>query len=673
MRMTRFRVQNFKKVRDTEWINCGNMTVFVGKNESGKSAIFRGLSKINPSDGEKYDGLREFPRRRFTNEFSKQDWIVSSVEFELGSDEKKELNKISSLFQEMKSVVCTRYYSQRLSIEFDPKIESSDISSRAFLGLLNELKKSVEKSVTSEEKAPKLTAVKTALLPFFSQTIQQTQTQNPDNPTPEATAIDIKNKIMAQTVEEWQKESFKEMTSQCDEFIERFVHNKQFEQGKQWIEKNMPKFIYFDRYDVIDSAIHVPTFIQSLNQNPTDRRLRATKCLFQHVGLDLQDLQRLDPTQTGKAEAELRRMADERSIKMSSASNAMTQKFSEWWEQRKHRFRYQVDGPSFRVWVSDDLDPSEIELDQRSAGMQYFFSFYLIFLVEAEAAHRNSILLLDEPGLHVHGTAQQKIVAFLDKLSQNNQLLYTTHSPFMIDGNHLERVRIVYEDSSDGTTRVSEDVWPKDKDSLFPLQAGLGYAIAQTLFFSKRQMVVEGLTDYSVLKAFNENLSKKGMKTLREDAVIVPSGGIRNLLPLASLLLGHEIKIAILLDGDEPGLRKREEIAKKFQLTCLCISDFAGKEKAEIEDLFAEDFYLKAVGEAYPNVTLKFTREEREIEGIAKRVETAFKRMNIPEFEKWRPLRLIVDWIQKDPEVVTEDVLARFENIFEQVNSILSE
>ena len=62
MHMIRFRVQNYKNVNDTDWVNCGDLTCFVGKNEAGKSAIFRGLSKLNPSDGEKYDGLKEFPR-----------------------------------------------------------------------------------------------------------------------------------------------------------------------------------------------------------------------------------------------------------------------------------------------------------------------------------------------------------------------------------------------------------------------------------------------------------------------------------------------------------------------------------------------------------------------------------------------------------------------------------
>ena len=69
MRMQKFRVQNYKKIEDTDWIECNDITAFVGKNEAGKSALFRGLSKINPSDGEKYDGLKEFPRRRYASEF----------------------------------------------------------------------------------------------------------------------------------------------------------------------------------------------------------------------------------------------------------------------------------------------------------------------------------------------------------------------------------------------------------------------------------------------------------------------------------------------------------------------------------------------------------------------------------------------------------------------------
>jgi predicted ATP-dependent endonuclease of OLD family len=318
--------------------------------------------------------------------------------------------------------------------------------------------------------------------------------------------------------------------------------------------------------------------------------------------------------------------------------------------------------------VSDDLDPSEIELDQRSAGMQYFFSFYLVFLVEAKGAHSNSILLLDEAGLQLHGTAQQKIVKFLEKLSKDNQLLYTTHSPFMVNGDHLEAVRVVYEDMKDGTVKVSEDVWPRDRDSLFPLQAALGYAIAQTLFYSRRQLVVEGITDYWILKASSESLNATGREGLRKDAVVVPSGGVNNLMPLAAMLLAHDVEIRILLDGDEPGLRKGREVKNKLLLESFFANTYAKNGGVEIEDLFPEALYLRAVHEAYPSVSFTFNKEESQIPSVTKRVEQAFNRVGAGQFEKWRPAKVLSDQIQNKPELFT-DTLETFELLFKDINS----
>lgn len=674
MRVKAFRVQNFKKVDDTGWVSCDDITAFVGKNESGKSAIFRGLSKLNPSDGEKYDGLKEFPRRRFTSEFDQQDWPVSSVEFELSPSESQELEKICSVLKEIRNVICTRHYSSKLLVQFKPNPELPDISVRRFIGFLTDTQSATEKSVAPEGKGEQLVPVKKALLALLTSKIQQlTSPQDPATPMSEALVTEVNNGIMSNLNEEWQKDQFKATVQELVQIKADLHVRNQMKLAENWVVSHIPKFIYFDTYDVLESAVHFPTFLQQLQQTPSAPRVRTTRCLFEHVGISADDMQRLDPSQVNKDVQQLRRWADERAIRMSSASNAMTQKFSEWWEQRKHKFRYQADGPFFRVWVSDDLDPSEIELDQRSAGMQYFFSFYLVFLVEAEAAHVNSILLLDEPGLHVHGTAQQKITKFLEKLSEQNQLLYTTHSPFMIDGDHLERVRVVYEHEKDGSTKVSEDIWPRDEDSLFPLQAGLGYAVAQTLFYSKRQLVVEGITDYWVLKAINEILPQRGMTALRRDLVIVPAGGVTNLMPLASMLSGHEIKIAVLLDGDEPGIRKGKEVESKLMIRCLFVSNYAEKEGAELEDMFPDAFYLDAVKEAYQVTGLSFTSEENNIKPIVKRAEAALKRIGKDSFEKWRPARVILDWLQdqKRLDMIGDETLRRFERIFGEVNGVL--
>jgi len=669
MRMSRFRVQNYKNVDDTGWVSCGELTGFVGKNESGKSAIFRGLSKLNPSDGEKYYGLKEFPRRRYTLDFKNEDWPVSSVEFELSDSESQKLAQICPFLKEVEKVICTRHYSWKLDVEFLPKPKLPDVSIATFINLLKGWHSTIGEAVAPEGKGEQLAALKNGLLQFLTGKIQQLSSNDPSSSVPIPQIGEVRNYILSNLNEQWQKDLFAKITTEVAKFEEDLQVRKDLNQANKWVESNLPNFIYFEEYNVIDSAIHIPNFIQQMNQTPSAPRVRTTKCLFEHVGLDIQFVKQLDPNQPNKTEEELRRYADERAILMSSASDIMTQKFSDWWEQRQHRFRYQVDGAFFRVWVSDNLDPSEIELDQRSRGMQYFFSFYLVFLVEAKGVHRDSILLLDEPGLHVHGTAQQKIVKFLENLAKQNQLLYSTHSPFMIDGDHLENVRVVYE-GEDGTASVSEDVWPRDEDSLFPLQAGLGYSLAQTLFYSKKQVVVEGLTDYWLLKEVGEILSSKEMTSLRNDAVIVPSGGVSKLLPLASMLLGHEVKVAILLDGDEPGRQKGKEAERRLLVKCLFMSDFAGMEEAELEDLFPESIYLNAVGTAYPKIQVSFEEDEKQIKCISKRIQASFQRRG-HDFEKWRPARALLDLIQKDPNILPMETLSKFEAIFKELNKIL--
>jgi hypothetical protein len=669
MRLKRFRVQNFKKVQDSGWVGCEGLTVFVGKNESGKSSVFRGLSKLNPSDGQKYDGLKEFPRRRFTAEFSSKDWPVATAEFLLTDEDRAELTKTSPLLRDVTGVVCTRYYSWKLTVGFIPSPTLPDTSAKSFLVLLTRLQEQIGAATGAEGQGEAIGVLKGKLLPIVEQKVTEIRAASQAVEVQDAAVSGLITAISAQLNEAWQKELVKPALEELTRFRGFVAEVAQVAGARTWVAQHLPKFVYFDRYDVIDSAIHIPTFIQQLNATPSAPRVRATSALFQHVGLDLKLLQQLDPTQPNKTVEQLQRLADERAILMSSASNTMTARFADWWEQRRHKFRYQVDGPSFRVWVSDDLDPSEIELDQRSAGMQYFFSFYLIFLEEAKGEFANSILLLDEAGLQLHGTAQEKIVKFLERLSGDNQLLYTTHSPFMIDGDHLEWVRVVYEDASAGTTKVSENVWPNDKDSLFPLQAALGYSIAQALFYAKRQLVVEGITDYWLLKAMSHRLKEKGMEALRTDVVIVPAGGVNHLMPLAAMLNAHEVELRVLLDGDEPGRRKGKEVKDKLLVESFFVSDYCTDGGLEIEDLFPEGLYLKAVEEAYPGPTFAFEASDRALPSVTKRVSAAFIRTGRGEFEKWRAAKLLAAWIQDSPDAAPPATLEAFSRLFADINA----
>ena len=672
MRMQKFRIQNYKKIQDTDWIGCEDITVFVGKNESGKSSLFRGLSKINPSDGEKYDGLKEFPRRRLTSEFKQKDWPVSSVEFQLENSDVDKLTEICSVLNKVTSVVVTRHYSDSCTFQFKSETTIPCFLVSPYLDFLRHCKIKVDNATAPEGQGERLGNIKGSINAVLDSVIQQFETNNISSPVRILMVQQVSNALTSNLNEEWEQKLFQEMVDKHCEFHKIAQTVVEITEAEKWVSENMPRYIYFDRYDVIDSAIYIKAFIKQINEDSANVRLRTTKCLFQHAGLDVKKIYELDPVGENYT-VELERMARERHILMNSASDTMTEKFKDWWEQRRHRFRYSVDGQFFRVWVSDNLDSSEIELDQRSAGMQYFFSFYLVFLEEASNAHKNSILLLDEPGLHYHGTAQKNMVKFLQKISQGNQLLYTTHSPFMIDGDKLQDIRVVYEDEKTGHTLVSTDVWPNDSESLFPLQAGLGYSLAQTLFYSQYNFVVEGITDYLILKAMSELLAKRKMATLNSDVVIVPSGGVRNMMPLASLLIGNKLRLVVLVDGDESGIQKERQLKKSLMVDCLLVSNFVEKNSAEIEDLFSEEFYMSALKEAYPDNEVQFNEREQSIACIAKRIKEAFTRLRFGDFNKWKVASVLVDRIQKDlaENKISDNTCMTFEKIFIQVNTLL--
>ncbi|MCS6885513.1 MAG: AAA family ATPase [Acidobacteriota bacterium] len=560
-----------------------------------------------------------------------------------------------------------------MDIEFEPTPSISPLTWSEFTTTLERLGKDIGDLTAPEGKGDVLGATKTTLLKTLTQLKNSKSASNPTEVVSKAEVQSLINAIASQANEEWQRQTLQSIKEEAEEMLKRASFQENLNRAKKWIEENLPKFIYFDRYDVIDSAVHLPSFVHQLNQQPVPPRVRTTRCLFEYVGLDIQHLASLGRHHSSTASNEtIRRYVDERAIYLSSASSAMTRKFQDWWEQRRHKFHYQVDGDFFRIWVSDDLDDSEIELDQRSLGMQYFFSFFTVFLAEAKDAHQKAILLLDEPGLHMHGTAQAKVVKFLEKLAQDNQTMYTTHSPFMIDADHLERIRVVYEDK-DGTTKVSEDVWPRDKDALFPLQAALGYQLVQSLFIAKRQLIVEGPTDYSILKAFNQAIRQRGETSLRDDVIIVPSGGLSKLLPLASMLIGHTVEVVALLDGDEPGRKEGNKLTRKLLAgeagRCLFIGDFLeGKPEAELEDIFPEEVYLEAVREAYSLQDLGFGEEENAKEGVVNKVKTLFERRSLGQFEKWLPAAVLRDWITSKPEKFPDAVWQTVTQIFEAVN-----
>ena len=262
-----------------------------------------------------------------------------------------------------------------------------------------------------------------------------------------------------------------------------------------YIEEHMPKYVYYSNYGNLDSQIYLPQVLQNISKSDLGvkeaAKARTLRTLFKFVHLDPKEITDLGTETTGSlTQAQIDAMAEkkkEREILLSSASSAFTKSFNEWWKQGNYTFEFQADGNFFRIWVSDSVRPERIELESRSTGLQWFFSFYLVFLVESEQHHQNAILLLDEPGVTLHPLAQKDLFQFFENLAQNNQILYTTHSPFMVDSNHLERVRSIYIDA-DGKTVASPDLRAAERlrgknqpQSIYPAHAAHGLSVSDTL------------------------------------------------------------------------------------------------------------------------------------------------------------------------------------------------
>ena len=159
---------------------------------------------------------------------------------------------------------------------------------------------------------------------------------------------------------------------------------------------------------------------------------------------------------------------------------------------------------------------STISLSERSAGFVWFFSFLSQFK-QLKKTTGNAIILLDEPGLTLHGKAQSDLLRYIEeRLLPEHQVIFTTHSPFMVPAERMASVRVV-EDiiKHEGGktvvlgTKVSSDVLSVDKDTLFPLQGALGYEITQSLFIGKNTLLVEGPSDILYLQAFSAALKNR--------------------------------------------------------------------------------------------------------------------------------------------------------------------
>src|SRR5579859_5359145 len=282
MQLKEFRVQNYKKIDDSGWITCDRLMVFVGKNEAGKSTVFRGLSKLNPSDGEEYDGLKEFPRRRYADEFHKQDWPVTTGRFLLEQDERQAVTEMAPALAEPELAEVTRCYSGRYLVSFRPAASQKAVPAAELRHYTTRAIHQTGNLFAPEGGGDAMRAFKQTL----THALQQAQADLPS--TGIVTAFDVQDVITAVTAqvgETWQRDLADRILAPLRELGGRAEVSDQIEEAAEWVVAHLPRFVYFDRYGVLDTAIHIPTFLFQRDTQPSAPSVRTTQCLFKHVGV----------------------------------------------------------------------------------------------------------------------------------------------------------------------------------------------------------------------------------------------------------------------------------------------------------------------------------------------------------------------------------------------------
>lgn len=635
MKLTGFRVTNFRSVEDSGWIETDNVTALIGTNESGKTNLLMPLWKLKPAKDGQINPIADYPRKRY-NEIRSMDKkpVFIEAQFELGDELVEQVAEMTgATADDVRVARVKRDLGGGYIVAFPSATLTRHMPTAEVVKMLSDAGSEIE-GLTAAGKADE--DLKTAIASAISDSTALLKEQGEN--VYAGILKSVAGKLNAVSTEKAPKRSvisprYGQLTDVVGELIEQVSRKppSESEEARKLIVKSMPSFVYYSNYGNLDSEIYLPHVIENLTRkdlgSKEEAKARTLKVLFEFVRLKPQEILELGQDfrkDQGKPSPEqIKEIAEkkkERDVLLQSAGTELTQKFRAWWKQGDYRFRFQADGDHFRIWVSDDVRPEDIELEGRSTGLQWFLSFYLIFLVESANAHADSILLLDEPGLSLHPLAQRDLSEFFENLAQTNQIAYTTHSPFMVDPDHLDRVKAVYVDD-DGLTVASSNLRAREDNSsqsksIYAVYAALGLSVSDTLFLGCQAVIVEGQSDQIYLSAIKNYLIGRGLISPKRELLFPPAGGVKGVRAVVSILTGKDEALPhVMLDSDAAGQTLAKQLANNIYAAdperIIMIGDVCGIADAEIEDLLPQSLvadtitrYLRSPSEYFSDVVV---------------------------------------------------------------------
>ena len=654
MRLTKVRITEFQSIQDSTEFEIDDTTCLVGKNEAGKTALLKALYRLKPiveSDGN-FDVTDDYPRRS-----------VTDYQDDIAAKRREPAQVVQATYAlEVDDIAAVKD-------RFGPEcLKDATPTVTLQKGYSNKVTCSGP-NINGEAALKHLVKAAGLPQPHATEMLEQQRT--------------IEEMIEALAGAE-QTEAVQKLTLMLQNISNDGVSYVVY---KEIIQPRIPKFLYFDEYYQMKGQDNLDT----LKRRVADKTLEESD----HPLLGLIELARLDLNQITDP-----RRTETLIAKLEAAENQLTQKVLAYWSQNRHlRMKFDIrpaqpEDPEgmtsgTNIWgrLNDTKHMVSTPLGSRSRGFIWFFSF-LAWYSQLRSQRENIILLLDEPGLSLHAKAQEDLLRYFEKeLTPHHQLIYTTHSPFMVDPARFDRVRIVQDlsieqnseslsEGQDGTQVITE-VLDATPDSLFPLQGALGYEIYQTLFVGPNSLVVEGVSDLLYIQTISAVLQDKDKTGLSAGWIITPVGGADK-VPTFVALIGAQtnLNVAVLIDYQKRDQQNIENLYKKKLLRknhILTYADFVSASEADIEDMFSPEFYLKLVNRTFKS-SVKLADLPEGPPRILRRLEQYFAKYPLPEnasFNHYRPARYFTDNIGSLADELSELELNRFQKAYDALNALL--
>lgn len=654
MKLIKAHATNYRNIVDSNEVEIGQSTCLVGKNEAGKSAFLKALEGLRSTDPKfkQYGKIENYPRRHladYDQRHTDGEARVIATVWELDDSD------IAAVEAELgKGVLSSGTITVEKTYEEDGSTWTVPISEeKAFQNL-------VRKYGLNADEAAAISTAKT--------------TQKA------AEAL----------------EGLAERTANQESLfvaIAKFRKKSAYLRAIDILSGRMPRFMYFSHYDRMSGELSINKLnTDKQNGAPMDSGDRVFLDFLEYAGTTLDDL--VETTQF-----------EELNAKCEAAALRITDQIFEYWTQNDE-LKIKVvlsegkpgdpapfnSGPVARARVENGLHGVTVPFSERSAGFIWFFSF-LVKFAQIKKSHGNVVLLLDEPGLTLHGTAQKDLLRyFAEQIAPNHQLIWTTHSPFMVPPDDLASVRtvedVVQRDKRDRKisigTKIRSDVLTTDPQTNFPIFGAMGFEVTQTLVIGTNTLLVEGPSDILYLQAASAALKAAGRTHLSPNWAICPSGGIDKVLPFVRLFYGNKLNVAVLTDYERGQKRKLDDLHKAALLEhdrIILATEIAEKEEADIEDFFDPVFFVELINRTYNlkdghELTIeKLEAADTSTSRVVKKAEAYFRVLPdaIPEYSHYDPSLYLLQhpelWKGKGKPV--QETLKRFEAAFERISKFL--